>query len=102
MAAVKVSVVALEQSGIGSVAVGPARLPDSGVASTAAQIPACLENRAIPAAPAGAVPLVLVHDCRREIQLDDPFCLSTDAGEGPAHGFVPFSCATVPLFGTAL
>ena len=48
MAAVKVSVVALEQSGIGSVAVGPARLPDSGVASTAAQIPACLENRAIP------------------------------------------------------
>ena len=30
MAALKVSVVALEQSGIGSVAVGPARLPDSG------------------------------------------------------------------------
>jgi hypothetical protein len=31
MAAVKVSVVALEQSGIGPVAVGPARLPAGGV-----------------------------------------------------------------------
>jgi hypothetical protein len=37
MAAVEVSVVALEQSGIVPAAVGPARLPDSGVASTASR-----------------------------------------------------------------
>jgi hypothetical protein len=65
MAAVKVSVVALEHvyrcSGairVGLAAVGPARLPDSGVPSTAAQTPTYLANRAIPDPPAGAGPLV--------------------------------------------